>query len=293
MIRWVCEQCGKGALGPTRPRIRDVVRYCFPCSTKAGVLVDRKAPSLERKRTTRKETEQQKKIARRARTIAERARAREAAAQRWIVAGEDVRKIAAQCWTALLAAARQLTKRDASRPALPEIVLRRSATHPKQSSGHAWGTRRIAMTLGRDVDRASVKELTLHELGHCMRVHFFGDATGRQDGAHGRTFNRLLWLAARKLWRLDVAFAPTGYEMSRRIERALRRLDAQGPEETPKCPGCGWTIDCGPTDPSVCQFGSGCWCRGDAEPFELQLPDTGDDPANVVEESEPAHAMTR
>ncbi|NUP12975.1 MAG: hypothetical protein HOW73_43600 [Polyangiaceae bacterium] len=33
----------------------------------------------------------------------------------------------------------------------------------------------------------------------------------------------------------------------------------------PTCAGCGWTIDCVQTDPTVCKFGHGCRCRGDGD----------------------------
>ena len=39
--RWKCPTCGHGLLAPTRPRRNDVRRYCLPCSSKAGVLVER------------------------------------------------------------------------------------------------------------------------------------------------------------------------------------------------------------------------------------------------------------
>ena len=43
--RWVCPQCGVGKLGLQRPRKNDIIRYCFPCSTEAGVLVERVCPA--------------------------------------------------------------------------------------------------------------------------------------------------------------------------------------------------------------------------------------------------------
>lgn len=53
-IRWRCEQCGDGLLAPMRPRMNDVRRYCLPCSSKTGKLVQRIAPTLEKKRTAKK-----------------------------------------------------------------------------------------------------------------------------------------------------------------------------------------------------------------------------------------------
>jgi hypothetical protein len=59
-VRWKCPICDDGLLAPTRPRRNDVRRYCLPCSTKSGRLVDRFAPSLEKKREKRTAIVEQK-----------------------------------------------------------------------------------------------------------------------------------------------------------------------------------------------------------------------------------------
>lgn len=51
---WKCPECGSGVRGPERPRKNNVVRYCLPCSGKAGVLVERIVPALEVKRKAAK-----------------------------------------------------------------------------------------------------------------------------------------------------------------------------------------------------------------------------------------------
>jgi len=48
-VRWVCPNGCAGVLGPSRPRKNNVVRYCLPCSAKAGVLVERSSPSVQKK----------------------------------------------------------------------------------------------------------------------------------------------------------------------------------------------------------------------------------------------------
>lgn len=55
-VRWECPN-GKhpAILAPQRPRKNDVRRFCLPCSEQAGVLVERTAPSLERKRAAKAE----------------------------------------------------------------------------------------------------------------------------------------------------------------------------------------------------------------------------------------------
>ena len=54
MKTWKCPECGSGVRGPERPRKNNVVRYCLPCSGKAGVLVERIVPALEVKRKAAK-----------------------------------------------------------------------------------------------------------------------------------------------------------------------------------------------------------------------------------------------
>ena len=55
MIRWKCPECDNGILGLERPRKNDVTRYCLPCSSKKGILVERFAPKLEAQRTAAKQ----------------------------------------------------------------------------------------------------------------------------------------------------------------------------------------------------------------------------------------------
>lgn len=59
-VRWKCEKCNDGLLAPSRPRRNDVRRYCLPCSTKSGRLVERIAPALDKQRVQRVAIVQQK-----------------------------------------------------------------------------------------------------------------------------------------------------------------------------------------------------------------------------------------
>ena len=54
-VRWTCLQCDKGALGPTRPRKNNAVRYCLPCTAKTGKLVERECLTLEKRRERKAE----------------------------------------------------------------------------------------------------------------------------------------------------------------------------------------------------------------------------------------------
>lgn len=58
--RWICPTCGKGKKGPSRLRKVDVRRYCLKCSEKAGVLVERSIPKLDKKRDAKRVKSQAK-----------------------------------------------------------------------------------------------------------------------------------------------------------------------------------------------------------------------------------------
>jgi hypothetical protein len=59
-VRWKCAICDHGLLAPTKPRKNDVRRYCLPCSSKSGKLVERVAPSLEKQREQQEGSSQEK-----------------------------------------------------------------------------------------------------------------------------------------------------------------------------------------------------------------------------------------
>ena len=65
-VRWKCEVCDSGLLAPTKPRMNDVRRYCLPCSSKTGKLVQRVAPTLEKQRIAKKASVKKKNVAKRA-----------------------------------------------------------------------------------------------------------------------------------------------------------------------------------------------------------------------------------
>lgn len=57
--RWVCD-CGNNVLAPGKMRRNDVRRFCFPCSERAGVLVERTCPALDRERAARADARREK-----------------------------------------------------------------------------------------------------------------------------------------------------------------------------------------------------------------------------------------
>jgi DNA-directed RNA polymerase subunit N (RpoN/RPB10) len=100
-VRWKCERCGDGLLAPSKPRRDDVRRYCLPCSSETGKLVERFSPALEAQRITAKR-KYQKKVAKRKQiersldaVVRDRKKARRA-----LVA--HVEKEAAKIWSMML-----------------------------------------------------------------------------------------------------------------------------------------------------------------------------------------------
>ena len=62
--RWVCPVCEDGKLGPRKPRKENIIRYCLSCSEKAGKLIERTTPALDRQRKARAEKSAEQRSAR-------------------------------------------------------------------------------------------------------------------------------------------------------------------------------------------------------------------------------------
>lgn len=80
MILWKCPNGCASVRGVTRPRRNDICRWCLACSAKAGVLVEREAPALERRRSVRAE----RKLARAAKVSAAAEAAKVAYPKGWL-----------------------------------------------------------------------------------------------------------------------------------------------------------------------------------------------------------------
>lgn len=205
MKRWICPQCAGGANAPERPRKDDVRRFCLPCSAKSGQLVQRICPALDKRRS--------KSAAHRAdKATRKAAKAR----SKWMVAGLDVRTVAGKCWRALKALGYVSPCRD-----LPTLYVMRSSLGTR-GWAHSHGTVRLYFGDGSGPsgsnapDRATVRELVLHELCHHI------DRAFRDSHHHGPKFNGALCDAAHKLWGFDEMSSGEGYGPSRALEEWLR-----------------------------------------------------------------------
>lgn len=157
---WVCETCNSRRKGPDKPRRNASVRYCFPCSEKKGTLVERRCPSLDKKREIRKK----RKKGRRPVSEAEDD-------VRYQIEGEDLRDrlrslVQLRCWKKVF--------RDHG---LPELSIRWSTAYPHGVSGsaHDKPSWKVCMTIGVDASYAEAEETLIHELAHlavgCEHMH--------------------------------------------------------------------------------------------------------------------------
>lgn len=139
-IRWRCEQCGDGLLAPMRPRMNDVRRYCLPCSSKTGRLVQRVAPVLEKKRSAKKAVVA-KRSARKRATAANRRKATASVAsvkrqaERFGEYGMPIQKEAERIW-------KLLEKRHRGRQ-LPNLRISWKTTKV-DADGKMWFGGRVA-----------------------------------------------------------------------------------------------------------------------------------------------------
>lgn len=194
MRLWACPNGRHPAVrGPERPRKNATCRFCLPCSQGSAALVERVAPALVRERAVAKASQVMRAQDLRERTRQNTELARAAYPVGWLrewhaVAG----KLAA--WPRPLGPREVEANIRAARPQRYQVKgaiwgrdvvdttgrLWPAETHigegvdgpvyydepaKARTSGHAYGTRRIALTAG--TDRADALATLLHELAHC------------------------------------------------------------------------------------------------------------------------------
>lgn len=174
--RWTCPECGNGALGSPRPHADDLVRFCLPCSKKAGKLVRRFMPASktreERRTAARRERRQRETVVEGVNwTALHREIAPHFGVQAKAVAGAK-----------LSARRRQRVRTIGSDGERSEL--------PVQSAGHATWTRRggkrtykIALTVGSN--RLDAEVTLIHEAVH---IALFAAGQDRGEASHGETF---------------------------------------------------------------------------------------------------------
>ena len=160
-VRWTCPNGCPAVLGPQRPRLDDVARYCLPCSAQAGRLVPRTAAALEAAREKRGERAKEKRAQKRKREDAQEAAYYE-------VHGVDLRAELRRLWGTKIA--RECRRRLGWIRAaeLPSIVVR-TRTKPANRYGVAFTSRhQILVNRIPGHDEHVVKDTLAHELAHIL-----------------------------------------------------------------------------------------------------------------------------
>jgi len=209
-VRWECpNELHPGVLGSTRPRKDDVMRFCLPCSADTGRLVERVAPSLERKRAAKTAQARAKAQTKRDRDVAKK--------QQYPYVLDEIFKRVKKlsCW------------RREVKSAQMEWTYVKTQSY---ASGHA-SYQRIRVRVGTVVGNAI--EVIVHELTHVAFYRRYGDVIGTQKDHHDERFHAMLRAASRELLGdryLDDIRPTTGtkYDLDRALEPLYNRAVEDG-----------------------------------------------------------------
>lgn len=232
-VRWECPHgLHAGELGSTRPRKNATVRFCWACSQEAGVLVERVAPALERKRSARAAVTEQRRETAAARRREEKEREFKVVALDYLGAEIelDVRELLKTAWRST--AIREALGDTYSKPgriAPPELTIRRGTERMNRArqdrsearmrdrvSGHAYShVGPITLTIGPGCGREWIEAIVAHEAAHSALPH---------RESHGPRWRRLYAHTVRDLHAVTVgAFvAPQVWRMDELVAQAIR-----------------------------------------------------------------------
>ena len=224
--RWKCPTCGHGLLAPTRPRRNDVRRYCLPCSSKAGVLVERIAPALDAQRNRRDAQRREREKAQRERERKRKNTPRKVAARQFSKVGQygmPIQTETARLWRMLrhmpttYRGATTAISRSKRMPA-PKVAVK-DKYWSIDKDGRVLNTGRSAGLAYTWQHRIAVEpnvswETLAHEIIHCAGYH-------KHDIAF---YSALIWLTERR-WRTTIKDRHTitayGYHIDAMIERQI------------------------------------------------------------------------
>jgi len=215
--RWKCPNCNTGVIAPTKPRKNDVRRYCLPCSSKAGVLVERIAPALEKKREAKKETTKKKTAAKRA-TISKNNAPVKEQARIDALRVKMINKEAERIW-------RLMKPYHNGRP-LPMITIVRAQNRGRQY-GHAYSNSiQVNVDCDQTISRSKrVWEVLAHELAHCA-VPPKHTGNSKRD-VHSKEFYQCLREVWQQRWKCRISFhevSTWGYSVDYIIQRQAEHL---------------------------------------------------------------------
>lgn len=197
-VRWKCPNCDDGLLAPSRPRRNDVRRYCLPCSTKSGRLVDRLAPSLDKQREKRTAIVQQQNKEKRVR-VAKKLQPKKEQQRIDEMRAKMIHKEAERIW--------ELMKPYHKGRQLPQITIAKGQNRGRQY-GHADSySKYIQVNVDREqsVRRSKrVWQVLAHELCHCAVPPIIRN--GARD-VHSREFYHCLRDIWQRRWACEISFA--------------------------------------------------------------------------------------
>lgn len=220
MIRWVCPNCGSGTNAPERPRRNDVRRYCLTCSKATGLLVERTAPKLERRRETAALRQRERR-----RKAAERERSR------YVVEAYDA--LGRLVEVDLLAETRRaLREMGFRRPNEVDVGVHRRHSGRAHAYPFAWRIHYSIEPTSEGIQRPGyewILETVYHEAAHI--------ATGTDESDarrwHGESFQKVLSDALQRRWPwLRWGSVRTGgsYEKDRDVVEQMRNYVKNGGE---------------------------------------------------------------
>lgn len=237
-VRWKCPICESGLLAPSRPRKDDARRYCLTCTAETGRLVERIAPTLEKKRATARATQRAKQTQKRKRQSAKKQKQKTHAKIVKRVTengkhGMPVQREAQRIW-------KSLADLHGGRP-MPRVVVRTGRVTVK-SDGTIKVAERMRNSRYAGLSHGGLIEVqglcswgTLaHELAHEV------DRIVRRGvirDAHDQHFYRILRLAYERRWKTTISnygITRWGYNVDWNYERQIAHLVRSAWRRAPK-----------------------------------------------------------
>jgi hypothetical protein len=161
--RWDCpNEEHAGVLAPGRLRKIDVRRYCLDCSVEAGVLVERVCKANEKKAVASKTKSKRKAQSKRAKQARVREQAQQRQRDREVIDGIDIAREVDRVWAHAL----KLQGANMRRRRVPVLTV--SRRDDGRTSGRAWSSGRIHLSIGEGAKRARIVGVIAHEVAHHM-----------------------------------------------------------------------------------------------------------------------------
>lgn len=249
-VRWKCAKCDNGVLGPGRPRRNNVVRYCLPCSAKAGVLVERFCPAQENKRKRKAEGKRLSVARKKEQTLPTPRNTKFAWMRqgRYVFAGpegapfnvmEAAKRLCHNAgWSKAVEQGITSTKAERHRTycagmqtaeRLWELTqeargkyldggcgIRISKTSKSWSSGRGGRSYGVTMSVSKDQSTGYALSLLLHEIVHFVHLtHAHAAQINGKRRPHDLCFNIILLGMAKRLWGYPFNAYQAGYSVGR------------------------------------------------------------------------------